>query len=156
MILCVDPGARCAGYAIFYDDGILREASYAESSYWTLTADSIWMSAKQYPISHVVVERMQVYADMPIPAKDLITLSLMAGRVTGYFPNTPITEYEPRQWKKQTEKKIKTQRIIDELTPIERSRAVAPKKRLAHNMWDAVGIGLYHLRKERRARAKLQ
>lgn len=161
MILCLDPGTKAAGIAIFEDDGRLHTAWLAEGEQWHETADSVLttmhdLKINASSINTVVLERMQVYQDMPIPPAVLITLSLMAGRVTGRFAQwagKPV-EYEPKTWKKQVPKPIKLKRIQNSLQETEKKRIKLPKRAaLAHNVWDAVGIGLYHLRAQRRAKA---
>lgn len=155
--MCLDPGTKAAGVALYEDTGLLRSAWLAEGSCWHETADSIadTMAGMEHQITTVVLERMQVYQDMPIPPAVLVTLSLMAGRVTGRFAQwagKPV-EYEPKTWKKQVPKKIKLKRIQNALLKGEKERVRLPKGKasLAHNVWDAVGIGQYHLRAKRRS-----
>jgi Holliday junction resolvasome RuvABC endonuclease subunit len=159
VILCLDPGTKAAGISIFEEDGRLHTAWLAEGEVWHETADSVLETMHELKINAssirtVVIERMQVYQDMPIPPAVLITLSLMAGRVTGRFAQwagKPV-EYEPKTWKKQVPKHIKLKRIQNSLLESEKTRVKIPsKKSLAHNVWDAVGIGLFHLRSPRRA-----
>jgi len=57
----------------------------------------------------------------------------------------------PYEWKKQVPKSISSRRSEDALSEDERERVALPSaKGLAHNVWDAVGIGLYWVRNERR------
>jgi hypothetical protein len=158
MILCLDPGTKAAGIALFEDSGILHSAWLAQGTAWHETADAVLESMHTAKVNaagvrEVVLEKMQVYQDMPIPPAVLITLSLMAGRVTGRFAQwagKPV-EYEPKKWKKQVPKPIKIKRIQAQLTPEETARVrLTGKKKLDHNIFDAVGIGLYHLRAKRR------
>lgn len=157
MILCLDPGEKKAGVALFEDDGMLMRAWLATGDCWHATADSI---PRDLPVgaarvTTVVIEKMQVYKEMPIPPGVLIQLSLMGGRVTGLFSTwagAPV-EYLPKTWKKQVPKKIHHGRIKKALSKGELSRVELPKdKKKAEDVWDAVGIGLYHLRKKRRNR----
>ncbi len=149
MILCLDPGARAAGCALF-ENGELTTAWLARGKNWVETADDVM---RQMPVSAVlvqtvVIERMQIYADTPTPhANDCITLSLMAGRVTGFFSDCNVVGYFPRTWKGGVKKSIMIERIKSKLSRDEINRIDMPKaKALAHNIWDAVGIGLYHTR----------
>jgi hypothetical protein len=156
MILCIDPGSRKAGVALFETDGLLMTAWLAEGKDWKDTADSVVdkLPINAARITVVVVEKMQIYNSTPLAhANDCVTLSLMAGRVTGLFSGwigDRTYAYYPHQWKGQVPKRIMIERIKKKLTPGETSRIKLPKaagKKL--DVWDAVGIGLYHLRKER-------
>jgi len=156
MILCIDPGAKKAGVALFETTGLLTTAWLSEGKDWRETADNVMrgLPVSAGLISSVCIEKMQWYPQNPVPVEDLITLSLMAGRATGLFSGwigDNTFEYYPREWKGQTPKKIMIERIKAELTPKETKRVQLPKhlkKQL--DVWDAIGIGCYHLRKERR------
>jgi hypothetical protein len=153
MIICIDPGSKKAGVALFETDGKLMTAWLSEGKDWRDTADCVMrrLPVSAVNVSQVVVERMQHYPESPVPVEDLITLSLMAGRVGGIFRHAEPFEYLPRTWKKQVPKKILIERIKAELTKSETSRV---KGKQYHDVWDAVGIGLYHLRVPRRARVE--
>jgi len=158
MILCVDPGAKKAGAALFESSGALVAAWLAEGKDWRETADDVrlGMPVNSIRVLEVVIEHMQIYQDTPTAqANACILLSLMAGRVTGLFahsvPSHGNHAYLPKTWKGQTPKKIHIERIKEKLTKDEHKRVVLPKVQRGRNdVWDAVGIGLYHLRKQRR------
>jgi len=148
MILCLDPGAKNAGCALF-ENGELTTAWLARGENWCETADDVMslMPVNAVLVQTVVIERMQIYKDTPVPhANDCITLSLMAGRGTGYFSGCNVVEYRPNTWKGGVKKHIMTKRIQSKLSQDEINRIDMPAKSLAHNVWDAVGIGLYHTR----------
>jgi hypothetical protein len=157
MILCLDPGAQAAGVALFENNGILRLAFLAQGKNWQETADALFKRLGDHAIlvTAVALERMQVYDDTPPKyANDLITLSLMAGRVTGFFLgagyNIAIKEYLPREWKGGVPKEIMTNRIKGMLTQKERDCIEEPRaKSLMHNVYDGVGIGIFHTRGRR-------
>ena len=153
MILCIDPGSKKAGVALFEDSGTLMTAWLAEGDDWRDTADDVM---RQLPVSavkvrHVVIEKMQIYEGTPTAqANACILLSLMAGRVTGMFGASKTHEYLPKTWKGQVPKAIHHKRIEQKLTMFEFARIEFPKTKLGHHdIWDAIGIGLYHLRKKR-------
>lgn len=157
MILCIDPGAKKAGAALFDPDGSLVKAWLVTGEDWRQTADNVasTVPAKGGAIKTVVIEKMQIYSDTPTAqANACIVLSLMAGRVTGIFRSwnrDNTVAYLPKKWKGQVPKGIHNQRIKNELTPAERQRVKLPRLKKGHaDVWDAVGIGLYHLRAERR------
>ena len=157
MIICIDPGAKKAGVALFETSGKLMTAWLAEGKDWRDTADCVMrrLPVSAVNVSAVVIEKMQIYESTPLAhANDCITLSLTAGRVTGLFSGwvgDNTFEYTPRTWKGQVPKGIHIERIKEELTDPETRRLQLPKdKKKQLDVWDAVGIGLYHLRKERR------
>jgi hypothetical protein len=158
MILCLDPGSKKAGVALFEDNGTLMTAWLSEGKDWRSTADDVMrcLPVSAVRVRSVVIEKMQVYDHTPpAQANACILLSLMAGRVTGLFagsvPSNGNFEYLPKKWKGQVPKAIHQVRIKTTLSPAERQRVKLPKsKKGHHDIWDAVGIGLYHLRKERR------
>jgi hypothetical protein len=157
LIICIDPGSKKAGVSLFEEDGTLMTAWLAVGADWRETADNIMrkMPVSMCRVNSVVVERMQYYEGSDVPVEDLITLSLMAGRVTGLFSGwvgENTFTYLPKQWKGQVPKDIMIARIISKLTPAEVRRVQLPKTKVGQkDVWDAVGIGLHHLRKKRRA-----
>ena len=158
MILTVDPGSKKAGVALFEPTGLLTTAWLVEGDNWRETADNVMrtLPVSAARISAVCIEKMQIYDSTPLAhANDCITLALMAGRVTGLFSGwlgDYTFEYFPRQWKGQAPKDISIERIKAELLDEETRRLRLPKdKKKQLDVYDAVGIGCYHLRKERRA-----
>ena len=77
----------------------------------------------------------------------------MAGRVTGLFSGwvgDHTYEYYPSQWKGSVPKPIMIERIKVKLTLPEIKRIQLPKTRSKQfDVWDAIGIGLHHLRSKR-------
>ena len=152
MIICVDPGSRKAGVALFETTGRLTAAWLATGDNWKETADDVrfGMPVSAVRVSQVVVEKMQWYPENPVPVEDLIILSLMAGRVGGLFASSVLVdgnhEYLPRTWKKQVPKKIMIERIKAKLSKDEHSRVKLPKdKKQQLDVYDAIGIGLWAL-----------
>lgn len=89
-----------------------------------------------------------------VPPNDLITLAVRAGEVGGAFRALgAVVDYVlPRTWKNgPIPKDVMHKRILRRLDDAERAlidvagRGMAPSKR--HNMLDAVGIGLWGLRR---------
>jgi hypothetical protein len=94
----------------------------------------------------LVIEKPQVYQSMKVDPGDLIDLAIVVGRIIG-LSGREVTLYKPSQWKGQTPKAIHHERIKKLLSADELSRVVLPKakKTLGHNVWDAIGLGLFHL-----------
>jgi hypothetical protein len=154
MIISIDPGSKKAGVALFETTGKLMTAWLSRGGDWRETADNIMadLPVNAARITEAAVERMQVYDSTPLAhANDCITLSLMAGYVAGRFSvwtgAENIHAYYPHQWKGQVPKKIMVERIKNKVTDSEKKRVKDAK---AHDVWDAIGIGLYHLRKVRK------
>ena len=153
-VFALDPGATCAGVAWFVD-ARLRVAKCIIGSDWKDTADHV----RDFVLENLLVmqtafvfERMQVYREQFLKGdpNDLITLMLMAGRVSS-LAWTSVHEIFPRQWKGQQPKNISEQNVKNALHSDEFSCIELPTRRgLQHNVWDAIGIGLFHTRKERR------
>lgn len=148
LILCLDPGAKSAGCALF-ENGELTTAWLARGKNWRETADDVM---KQMPVNAVlvqtvVIEYMQIYKDTPLAhANDCITLSHMSGRVTGYFSGCNVVEYRPGTWKGGVPKAIMTERILSKLSKDEYGRIETCPKSLFHNIVDAIGLGIRHSR----------
>jgi len=157
MILSIDPGVRCAGVAYWTNDGRLSRAWLAVGS---PTASPAWLSLSMLlyddvgDVAEVVIERPQIYARSRSKGdpNDLISVALAAGLIVGEMlvdeGDTQVFEYLPAQWKGQAPKTVITERTKRALASAELSRVVLPSAAsLAHNVWDAVGLGLYHLKK---------
>lgn len=72
---------------------------------------------------------------------DLIALALVVGAID------PDHLYKPREWKGNVPKDVMIKRIQSKLSADERRKVNLPSPALAHNVWDAVGIGLHHLKR---------
>ena len=147
--LAIDPGDRCAGYAIFADKvltvcGLVRGEKKIDmitdfgNQIGTLTFDKI------------VIEKMNpdaVKAQRFNLARDLIDVAFVGGLLVGRAsrnPNTEIVEVIPSQWKGQVPREIMDARVVKHLNVFERLAVekVRPAS-LAHNARAAVGIGLW-------------
>lgn len=140
ILLAVDPGAD-AGWA-FFDDGRLIGCGLG--------------TPRQDRPDRVVIEKPMIYPGgrQEVPPNDLITLAVRAGEVGGAFRALgAVVDYVlPRTWKNgPIPKDVMHKRILRRLDDAERAlidvagRGMAPSKR--HNMLDAVGIGLWGLRR---------
>ncbi len=165
MILSIDPGVRCAGIALWTNDGQLECARLAVGA---STASPAWLSVSisdfglanavidDAGIDEIVIERPQVYVRSRSKGdpNDLISVALAVGVIVGELlveEDPQVFEYLPASWKGQVPKAVMVERIKRSLSKAELARVELPKaKSLAHNVWDAVGIGLHHLRKHRR------
>jgi len=166
VILSVDPGLRHCGFALWWANGPnptlpatrlfyagLATGAEGSDSPHRAVAQAVraaWQSANivgyEGTVTTVVLERPQVYQKSPGDPNDLIDLALVDGALLGLFPAARAVLYKPAEWKKQLPKEITSARARAALEAAgSLSRVVLPTKSLQHNVWDAVGIGLYHL-----------
>lgn len=155
MIVNVDPGKKMAGVAVF-EDGELSSAWLARGKDWLGTAVVIIDElSRRYPQEVIenalwVIEIPQIYTQNKLKGdpNDLVPLVLVAGALGALIGDQDrITTYLPRQWGGTVPKDIKNRRTQQKLSEEELARVELPAKRYQHNVWDAVGIGLYHTRR---------
>lgn len=100
----------------------------------------------------VVVELMASYAfgEQKGDQNDLIELAVIGGEVAGRYPSAQHIYVKPYEWKGQTPKDISARRTEKELArrgciePLEQGlESLGRAQKLAHNVYDAVGIWLY-------------
>ena len=106
------------------------------------------LSRSMGQISTVAIEKMQVYdsAQQKGRQSDLIDLSICTGAVMFGCKNfvSSFVLYTPAEWKKQVPKKVMEDRIKKKLTDEEKSYVNLPARYKAHNVYDGIGIGLFH------------
>lgn len=160
MIVSIDPGVHETGVAIWYRDGCLASAYLArvgDSRPWSEMAAHVAAGLRQVALDAVAIERPQVYVHSRAKGdpNDLITLALVAGAIAGGMRASRtkllVVEYRPAEWKGQVPKHVMEKRVRRSLADHEHERVQLPSAgALAHNVWDAIGIGLHHLRAIRR------
>jgi hypothetical protein len=99
-------------------------------------------------LAELVLELPQIYGGgRGGVASDIIDLATIVGGVAAAVGGYVQTFYRPREWKGQVPKEIHHPRIIAALQPGEMAavRLCRPAS-LMHNVWDAVGLGLAHLK----------
>lgn len=130
MLLSIDPGAH-PGFAVF-DRDTTMVACFTDVK-----------RIGQYRYETVVIERPMIYPRSHARPNDIVTLAISAGRYAALANCANEVWYQPRQWKGQVEKKIIQSRILRTLWPEELVRLGDAD----HNVFDAVGIGLFHLKR---------
>jgi len=161
----IDPGVHSAGIALWdTSDGVeLHAAALVRTKGgWGDLANvvALWVEEQYVEVAEVIIEKPQIYAQHKLKGdpNDLITLAIAAGAIVmsvcTQHPDAVIHTIKPYQWKGQIPKGISVQRIQDQLMPLERESVCLPTaKSLQHNVWDAVGIGLYWFRQQRKDRS---
>jgi hypothetical protein len=112
-----------------------------------------------YPINPtkgdiVWIESQVIYPHSKADPNDILTLAREAGRVAGRCEafGAEVFWVKPSDWKGQLPKEIQHRRVWAALTEAEQAtltqacRGMAPSKR--HNVLDAVGIGLWVLKRK--------
>lgn len=157
MLVSLDPGLRQAGVAC-WDDGELTTAFLVKGANWFDTATEVkkrvFACASTYLLD-VVIEQPQVYhqSKQKGDPEDLIKLALMGGATAALIsPHAPMM-YEPQTWKGSVPKEVTTARTRRRITDEEQHRIELPRAvTLQHNVWDAIGIGLFHLKRRQNLR----
>lgn len=149
-LLAVDPGTEQAGFARFEGSRLVQAELIKEKG--SLKEYRAWRVAVRIgdllvPGASLVVEHPQVYARSPGDPDDLLALSLVVGGVLALHKGGEIVR--PREWKGQVPKNLMTARILRQLEPDERE--LCKKINDNHNVLDAVGIGLWKLKRFRSA-----
>lgn len=155
MIVNVDPGKKMAGVAVF-EDRKFSSAWLARGRNWLDTAIVIIdelgrrYSEEVLASAHWVIELPQIYTQDKLRGdpNDLVSLVLVVGALGAMIGDqNRITTYLPRQWGGTVPKDIKNKRVQKKLSDEELSRVELPAKSYQHNVWDAIGIGMYHVRR---------
>lgn len=150
-LIAVDPGTRFTSVAVFEDRRLARVNAFKSelpslpdriNNMVTSCAD--WLD--RWPDT-VLVEVPRVYPDQhkKVDPEDLISLSLVAGAFLVLGDKSKMVR--PSEWKGQMPKEV-CQRRIEKILTLEELRISQwvvgqfPPD-LQHNLWDAIGIGLY-------------
>lgn len=164
FLLALDPGKKGCGVSLFSPARELLAATYvrrpieAEGLRGAVAmADAAWGWALEFRfgipgIAAIEVPRSYQAGAQKGPQDDLIDIALVAAVMAGHFTSSNVITYYPRDWKGTVDATVCLQRVLDCLTPVERTRIqlvgrtplekVPTSSALDHNTLDAVGIGL--------------
>ena len=166
-LLVIDPSLTATGVAYFTTNGngvyMLDHAQLASGSGMDCVAKRcahmvavVWAAHYNESLATphtVLIEKPRIHVatrgGKADPA-DIIKLAILCGALAQHYIETgaEVIFVEPAEWKGQTPKDITTERSKAALTDREQQRVVLPgAKSLAHNVWDAVGIGLWFARR---------
>jgi hypothetical protein len=152
MIASIDPGLHDSGLALWTDDGELTWAVLVSTPRHLRGIDAWWTMARDIrerliSVTEITIELPQVYVRSRSKGdpNDLIQLAAVVGALAGTLLGK-ITIYKPAEWKGQATKEVTKNRCLEKLRPDETARIVLPAKSLQHNVWDAIGLGLHHLK----------
>jgi hypothetical protein len=150
QLVAIDPGLRVMGWAVFNHHGALHAARLLRNPDNTGRGPATWARmAAQIPDdgTDLAIEYPQIYRGGKADPSDLIELAGVVGACTVARDWAGIRGFLPRAWKGQIPKDVHQKRILATLTPaeIEIVRALDCPASLAHNVLDAIGIGLHAL-----------
>lgn len=105
----------------------------------------------------VIIEKPRVYQTglQKGDQRDIVNLALAVGAIGQLLRPKWLDSLifvEPHEWKGQVPKEIMQKRIDKTLTAEELSKIVWPSKSLRHNVYDAIGLGLWGISKAPKTR----
>lgn len=154
-LISIDPGVRACSCVYWYKGRLLRAKyirpankpfSFAVVSFAVVS----WLNERSSDYKCLqpllVVEKPQTYRGRAVKGdtNDLINLSIVIGQVTSFDSLRLATS---REWKGNTPKHVTKSRVDQELSDEEKARIEWPAPSLRHNLYDAIGIGLWYLKK---------
>jgi hypothetical protein len=151
VLITVDPG-RTTGVAIFRNT-ILLEAGYVHTDILRDATRVFFKMVEAMKPDAGVVEIPRVYpsiAKWKGDPNDLISVALVAGMATSAMhPYCDVELVTPHAWKGNRPKEIDIKYTESLLLPVERQvlERVGLTKSKMHNVLDAVGIGLWKLKR---------
>ena len=158
-LLSCDPGKNNAGLALWAPTGPdssweLQAAKLAEFDHPSeIAAAAISFGGSRFQAADEVPQVYSAGFSRGDP-NDLIDITIVAGAVLGTGDCTSVW-FRPREWKGQVEPDVMITRIRSKLSQIELNRVRLPTRRdgksvretVAHNVFDAIGVGLFALKK---------
>ena len=148
-LIAIDPGVHHLGLAVF--DG--KELSYAHFVQATKTLDLITALdslADVFSDTRVVIEQMTTTGNRARRGRtnDLLDVSVMIGRIFQWAAAGRPELVPIRKWKGQATKDVTRNRCLAKLSKYELQVVFLPKdKKRQTDVWDAVGIGLWALKR---------
>lgn len=157
----LDPGLECCGWALWcgnvlFHAGVSRRKKNTEvpantwrKHAWKIYADIMdrgpeWFGTTDFLVS----ECPQVYKFSKANPAGLIQVAAVMGAVSGVLEVENTYTYLPREWQGgKTKNKTETRPVIEGELSAQEKKIISKlklKKGVAHNLWDAVGIGLWH------------
>jgi hypothetical protein len=158
-VVGIDPSVHGTGIAIF-EGGVLTRVFVNDTkiiarthSYGEIARRALSDICKiSFPWTDwIICEVPQIYKDSPGDPNDLVAVSMVAGALCATIPALNVHTVKPKEWKGQVPKQVHHPRIWRQLVGMELAVATAAKEKYGprfHNAMDAIGLGLWKLRKE--------
>ena len=150
-VTAIDPGAT-SGWAQFASGQLFAAGTFRGDEF-----PSVWHRGYEQTL---VIEVPRIYPGGRGKGdpNDIVTLAMRVGEIRGHYARTVsarIVETYPRTWKGQVPKEIHHARVLAALSAQERTVLDAHARRPTktnphgydHNMLDAVGLGLWFLKR---------
>lgn len=160
MILCIDPGLRGCGAAVFDHTAELQQANYVlnhkdtaghrGAAVWGTMAEMVYEKYRAYYAFDKVLIETQIFrpTDETFKIAQILEVQGVAGAIAGLYTrqSARIVDYHPHEWKSTVDGAIMTSRISQRITPKEweNFKSHGRTGALDHNSLDAVGIGLHY------------
>lgn len=152
VVVCVDPGLRHLGLAVFRD-GALSYAALVTNPEQKVRGGQAWKSMAHAAQAHVTTANVTadifLGEEMPAYPRDSQAVKLNLLQLNGVLGaviqavNAPVVKtYYPREWKGNMKGDKMTEVIESRLFQEEATSIQNCQKSLRHNVIDAVGIGL--------------
>ena len=145
VLVAIDPGVKNLAWAQF-EGGALSLCGLSQKDHPTAHARAVKRLCGLCP--DVLVLEQMTPRDIP-NAADLIAVSHTGAYVAGALRPVVLLYPTAQEWKGSVPKRIHHPRLAAKLTPAERAvvaeAAVRVPASLLHNVWDAVGLGLWGL-----------
>jgi hypothetical protein len=155
ILLCIDPGLRGCGCAMFADGALVR-ATYVPSPEQSARGPAAWLAMAMAVVdwhghptnpSELLLEVMRIYPrsdQQKGDPNDLLELNGVQGAIAAFFVADRTVGYFPHDWKGSIPKGKLAKRIRIALTENERNNIISVGAK-DHNTIDAIGIGLHRL-----------
>jgi len=159
-LLAIDPSLRGTGWALFENTNLTRCGVIGGPSQNTRIqcVRDLWVDLTAFiqddsgtllRPDEVVLEFPRIYpkgrgASDHIDPNDLLWVAAAAGALCTLGPSST---YYPSDWKGQSKKEKTLRIVLQACTPAERAVIESVQGAKRHNAVDAVGIGMYHLKR---------
>lgn len=151
----IDPGIHATGIAVWLNSNLIRtdlvDSKKTGIHAWLEISDKAWRFSGS--TDQLIIEMPQIY-DRRSRSKgdpnDLIQLAGFVGFLICNNVNNPdnCQLVRPAEWKGQHSKQITKNRCLATLAEKEIDNITLPRAAsLQHNIWDAIGIGLWYLKR---------
>lgn len=147
----IDPAKNACAWATFDDGGRLVRARLIRAKTRHGLRDEMSREFEREPVGELVVEVPQIYRQRSWAGDptDNVDVAVTAGMAIALIDARKIVEVRPRAWKGTRPKDVCNRLTMSKLDESERrvvGRVDCPPS-LLHNVIDAVGIGLWRLRR---------
>lgn len=156
LLVSIDPGIRATGVGVFEDKTLIASRYVYNSSskglgpqesYTMARQIKTWLQGAGYEFINVLaMEWPQVYPVSKGDPNDLLPLCGVDAALVALLdaPGLSVIHYLPMGWKGQLPKEVMCERIVQRLSPEERT-LIHDVGHLTHNVIDSIGVGLHYL-----------